>query len=38
VEGANVIVDGQSRALTDSLGRYRLDKVYLTVLFDEIIW
>ncbi|WVZ71463.1 hypothetical protein U9M48_020048 [Paspalum notatum var. saurae] len=27
VEGANVIVDGQLRAVTDSLGYYRLDQV-----------
>jgi len=27
VEGANVIVDGQLRTVTDSLGYYRLDQV-----------
>ncbi|TVU21253.1 hypothetical protein EJB05_30878 [Eragrostis curvula] len=27
VEGANIIVDGQLRAVTDSLGHYRLDQV-----------
>lgn len=27
MEGAKVIVDGQLRAVTDSLGHYRLDKV-----------
>jgi len=27
VESANVVVDGQLRAITDSLGYYRLDQV-----------
>jgi hypothetical protein len=38
VEGANVIVDGQLRAVTDNLGHYRLDQVYCTVFFYEVIW